>query len=290
MRTGSPGPLDESGVRELVSGVGGRTWTKGLKSLDACRSVSRGDKLSDRQPTGDLGKALDCSPQGCYLSSVHSTKILGAFVATIATEIMPAGASISHDENVEALAFRSGELMMGVITADSLRALRILPKDTFHAVVTSPPYYWARDYGVEGQIGHEDSVEEYVARLTEVFEEVRRVLHPEGVFYLNIGDTYYSGNGQPHGRDPRSPSRNFMRRKFRAVDKSGWDIPKKSLIGIPWRVAFSLQNRGWTLRSDIIWNRVTHSLSQPRSTAPIANMNTYSYSRNRDFIPSIEQH
>ena len=81
-------------------------------------------------------------------------------------------------------------------------------------------------------------------------------MHPEGVFYLNIGDTYYSGNGQPHGHDPRSPSRDFMRKKMRAVDRSGWDIPKKSLIGVPWHLAFEMQKRGWTLRSDIIWNRI----------------------------------
>ncbi|HEY1939782.1 MAG TPA: DNA methyltransferase [Candidatus Angelobacter sp.] len=163
--------------------------------------------------------------------------------------------SSSRAETVQSRAFENGNLMVGVITGDALNALRLLPQDTFNVVVTSPPYYWARDYDVDGQLGHEDTVGQYVEKLTEIFEEVRRVLHPDGVFYLNIGDTYYSGNGQPHGKDPRSPSRNFMRKKLRAVDKSGWDIPKKSLIGIPWRVAFSLQSKGWTLRSDIIWNR-----------------------------------
>ena len=81
------------------------------------------------------------------------------------------------------------------------------------------------------------------------------MLHPEGVCFVNIGDTYYSGNGQPHGADPRCSSRQFMRTKMRAVDRSGWDLPKKSLIGIPWKLAFEMQRRGWTLRSDIIWNR-----------------------------------
>lgn len=123
-------------------------------------------------------------------------------------------------------------------------------------MVTSPPYFWARDYDLDGQIGHEDTDEAYVDRLAGVFDEVKRALHPEGVLYLNIADTYYSGNGQPHGQDPRSPSRNFMRRKLRPVDRSGWGIPKKSMIGIPWKVALRMQERGWTLRSDIIWNRV----------------------------------
>jgi site-specific DNA-methyltransferase (adenine-specific) len=154
------------------------------------------------------------------------------------------------------LALSDGKVCLGLIRNDALKGLLKLPSDTFNTVVTSPPYYWARDYGFDGQIGHEETAEQYVTNLANIFDEVRRVLHPEGVFYLNIGDTYYSGNGQPHGQDPRSPSRNFMRRKLRAVDKSGWDIPKKSLIGIPWKIAFELQSRGWTLRSDIIWNRL----------------------------------
>jgi len=163
---------------------------------------------------------------------------------------------------VSCVALSDGFSQLGVMTGDAVSALQKLPSDTFNVVVISPPYYWARDYEVEGQIGHEDTVEEYVSRLIDVFDEVRRVLHPEGVFYLNIGDTYYSGNGQPHGQDPRSPSRNFMRKIMRAVDRSGWDIPKKSLIGIPWQVAFSMQQKGWTLRSDIIWNRC-NAFSEP---------------------------
>lgn len=149
----------------------------------------------------------------------------------------------------------SANIFAGVIKGDSATALRSLPADTFNVAVTSPPYFWVRDYGFDGQIGHEDSVEIYIDALMEVFDEVKRALHPEGMFFLNIGDTYYSGNGQPHGSDPKCASRNFLRRKMRPVDRSGWDIPKKSLIGIPWKVAFAMQERGWTLRSAIIWNR-----------------------------------
>jgi DNA modification methylase len=144
----------------------------------------------------------------------------------------------------------------GLLRGDSAECLRKLPSDKFNVAVTSPPYYWVRDYGYEGQLGHEESVEAYVDALMEVFDEVRRTLHPEGVFFLNIGDTYYSGNGQPHGSDPKCSSRNFLRQKVRPVDVSGWDIPKKSLIGIPWKVAFAMQQRGWTLRSSIVWNRL----------------------------------
>ncbi|WP_158497360.1 DNA-methyltransferase [Limimaricola cinnabarinus] len=133
--------------------------------------------------------------------------------------------------------------------------LKSLPSNVFNVAVTSPPYFWVRDYGYDDQLGHEESVDAYVEALMGVFDEVKRTLHPEGVFFLNIGDTYYSGNGQPHGSDPKCSSRNFLRTKVRPVDMSGWDIPKKSMIGIPWKVAFEMQQRGWTLRSSIIWNR-----------------------------------
>jgi hypothetical protein len=139
-----------------------------------------------------------------------------------------------------------------LLHGDALTTLKVLPADTFNVAVTSPPYFWARDYGYEGQIGHEEEVDEFVSALADVFDEVKRVLHPDGVFFLNIGDTYYSGNGQPHGHDPRCSSRQFMRTKVRAVDKSGWDIPKKSLIGTPWKVAFEMQKRGWALRIGVV--------------------------------------
>lgn len=149
----------------------------------------------------------------------------------------------------------SGQHVAGLMRGDSASALKTLPPDVFNVAVTSPPYFWVRDYGYDGQLGHEESVEIYITKLMEVFDEVKRTLHPEGMFFLNIGDTYYSGNGQPHGSDPKCASRNFLRTKKRPVDQSGWDIPKKSMIGIPWKVAFAMQERGWTLRSSIIWNR-----------------------------------
>ena len=86
---------------------------------------------------------------------------------------------------------------------DSARMMRMLPSDVFNVAVSSPPYFWVRYYGFDGQLGHEDSVEDYIGALMDVFDEVKRTLHPEGVFFLNIGDTYYSGNGQPRGSDPK---------------------------------------------------------------------------------------
>ena len=165
----------------------------------------------------------------------------------------PEPTALRHDNCLSYLS--SANQFAAIVHGDAAYELNRLPSDTFNVAVTSPPYYWVRDYGYEGQIGHEDSVEEYISALMVIFDEVQRTLHSEGVFFLNIGDTYYSGNGQPHGSDPKCSSRNFLRSKMRSVDKAGWHIPKKSMIGIPWKVAFAMQERGWTLRSSIIWNR-----------------------------------
>ena len=122
-------------------------------------------------------------------------------------------------------------------------------------IVTSPPYFWLRDYGVEGQIGLEETVDGYVKALVGIMSQARRVLKPEGVAFLNLGDTYYSGKGESHGQDAKSKKRRFG---LRAVDKSGGlgiGLQRKSLIGIPWRVALALAKDEWVLRSAIIWHR-----------------------------------
>ena len=139
--------------------------------------------------------------------------------------------------------------------ADALTALRNIPDGSVDCTVTSPPYFWLRDYGMQGQIGLESTVDDYVERLCEVLEEVSRVLHRNGLLFLNMGDTYYSGKGMSRGIDQKSSKRRFG---LRAVDKSGGlgiHLQRKSLIGIPWRVGLALLERGWALRSTIIWHR-----------------------------------
>jgi DNA modification methylase len=142
-----------------------------------------------------------------------------------------------------------------IFCGDAGATLRRIPVDTYDCVVTSPPYYWLRDYGVSGQIGQEETVDQYVVRIADVMDEVKRVLRPHGVLFLNLGDTYYSGRGKSHGVDKKSSKRRFG---LRAVDKSGGlgiGLQKKSMIGIPWRVAIDMCRRGWILRSPIIWHR-----------------------------------
>lgn len=138
---------------------------------------------------------------------------------------------------------------------DALSSLEKLEAESVDCIITSPPYFWLRDYGVENQMGLEETVEDYIDSLNRVMMEAYRVLKKEGTFFLNIGDTYYSGKGESQGKDSKSKKRRFG---LRAVDKSGgMDIgyQRKSLIGIPWRAAIRLCENKWVLRSSIIWHR-----------------------------------
>jgi len=147
-------------------------------------------------------------------------------------------------------------LAWNVYCGEARTVLSTLPNETYNCVVTSPPYYWLRDYGVANQIGQEETVQGYVDAIAGVMDEVYRVLRPDGLVFLNLGDTYYSGKGQSQGVDPKSNKRRFG---LRAVDKSGGvgiGIKPKSVIGVPWRVALQMaNNRQWVLRSTIIWHR-----------------------------------
>ena len=142
---------------------------------------------------------------------------------------------------------------------DAREVLQTLPEKYFSCAITSPPYYWQRDYEVDGQIGKEPQIEEYVDAIVETMDGVRRVLRNDGVLFLNLGDTYYSAKGQPKGDDPKNRARRFG---LRAVDASGLGVPRKTSIGIPWRVALGMIKQGWVLRSPIVWQR-EGSLPEP---------------------------
>ncbi len=152
-----------------------------------------------------------------------------------------------------------GETIKGVpwsiYQGSALEVLKKLKDSTYNCCVTSPPYYNLRDYGVEQQIGLEETVTAYVEAIASVMDEVYKKLEQRGLLFLNLGDTYYSGKGLPQGPDRKSKKR---RMGLRAVDKSGGlgiGMQRKSLIGIPWRVAIEMIRRKWVLRSSIIWHR-----------------------------------
>jgi DNA modification methylase len=161
-----------------------------------------------------------------------------------------------------------------ILCGDVVSALERLDDGEVDCIVTSPPYYWQRDYEVSGQLGHEPTIQDYVAKLASVFREAKRVLSGTGTLFLNLGDTYYSAKGRPHGRDGKHNGRQMMRRHLRAVDGPGLGLPRKSLIGIPWRVALALQDDGWTLRSAAIWQRPG---SLPEPTAKDRPWRTYEH-------------
>lgn len=143
--------------------------------------------------------------------------------------------------------------MIRIINADVIDGLRSLPEKTVHCVVTSPPYWGLRDYGIEGQIGLEPTPEEYLEKMVKVFREVKRVLRDDGTLWLNIGDSY--ANAQPRGRmeDQGDLSTGDHGELIPKRDWSCWSLKQKDLVGMCWRVAFALQSEGWYLRSDIIW-------------------------------------
>ena len=143
---------------------------------------------------------------------------------------------------------------MRILTGDALSILKTLPDKLVQTCITSPPYFGLRDYGVDGQIGLEETPEAYTQKLVDVFRQVRRVLKDDGTLWLNLGDSYNgSGKGQCKDgeHDPKKHKTDGMKLKLARIG----GLKHKDLMGIPWRVAFALQVDGWYLRQDIIWHK-----------------------------------
>ncbi|MCU0791517.1 MAG: site-specific DNA-methyltransferase [Opitutaceae bacterium] len=140
-----------------------------------------------------------------------------------------------------------GSMILG---GDARHILSRLPDRCVRSIVTSPPYWGLRDYGIDGQIGLEPTLDAFIAQLVDVFREARRVLRDDGTFWLNIGDGYTSGNRGWRAPDKKNPARAMNTRPDTPAG-----LKPKDLIGVPWRLAFALQADGWYLRSDIIWNK-----------------------------------
>ncbi|WP_122383441.1 DNA-methyltransferase [Pseudomonas amygdali] len=137
-----------------------------------------------------------------------------------------------------------------IFEGDAVTVLRRLPSNSVRCVVTSPPYWGLRDYGIDDQIGLELTMPQFIQKLVVVFSEVRRVLTDDGTLWINIGDGYTSGNRGYRAADKKNPARAMA---VRPDTPEG--LKPKDLMGIPWRLAFALQDDGWYLRTDIIWNK-----------------------------------
>lgn len=145
-----------------------------------------------------------------------------------------------------------------ILVGDCIEMMRTLPDQSVHTCITSPPYFGLRDYGVDGQIGLEDSPREFIESLVAVFREVRRVLRDDGTIWVNMGDSY-AGSWGAHGRDDMGLGTSSLSahqvaasaRKKKKANHGGFK--PKDLMGMPWRLAFALQDDGWYLRQDIVW-------------------------------------
>lgn len=157
--------------------------------------------------------------------------------------------------------------MNKILQGDSLELLKTLDAESVDCVITSPPYFGLRDYGMAEQIGLESTPEQFVEKLVDVFREIRRVLKDDGTVWVNLGDSYagswgnYSGQNRGEGRQ-RTITKGSKVNNPAYKDSHQWRPPTsnnhpvikaKDLMGIPWRVAFALQTDGWYLRQDIIW-------------------------------------
>jgi DNA modification methylase len=150
-----------------------------------------------------------------------------------------------------------------VLLGDCREVLRTIDAESVQCVVTSPPYWSMRDYGVRGQLGLEDTPADYIANLRAVFREVARVLRSDGTLWLNLGDTYAQGGRGSIGSSSTLNGKRYVideSRKAMAVRGATYRKPPpgfkpKDLMGLPWRVALALQEDGWFLRSDIIWHK-----------------------------------
>jgi site-specific DNA-methyltransferase (adenine-specific) len=155
--------------------------------------------------------------------------------------------------------------------SDALTFLKSMPDESVNSIITSPPYYAQRDYGHKEQIGLEETPQDYVAALVGVFREAHRVLKKDGTFWLNIGDNYVGATSQHREGGSQGKNSRYSRKHMNSIPTTGrfkrnktfyaMGLPMKSLVGMPWRVAFALQDAGWILRCDIIWHRPSASES-----------------------------
>jgi DNA modification methylase len=140
-----------------------------------------------------------------------------------------------------------------ILCGDACRVLRQFPDESIDCIVTSPPYWALRDYGVKGQLGLEPSFHEYILKLCDIFDEVKRVLKPTGTCWVNLGDTYYANHGSGNeGLINAEVTKQLLSIRNRTRRR---ELPEKCLCQIPSRFAIEMVNRGWILRNEIIWHK-----------------------------------
>ena len=162
-------------------------------------------------------------------------------------------------------------------------AMEVLPARSVQTVVTSPPYWSLRDYEVDRQIGRDDPLNEYLQSIVAMFGKLRRVLADDGTVWLNVGDAYTSGN-----RRYRAPDRKNRARAMSVRPVTPKGLKPKDLIGLPWRLAFTLQDAGWWLRSEIIWHKPNAHPESVRDRPTKAHETVFLLSKSQDYYYDID--
>ena len=184
-----------------------------------------------------------------------------------------AGESIPFDPAAQSL----------LVRGRANEALDLLPGKCIRTVITSPPYWSLRDYEVEEQTGRDDSLNDYVASIVATFDRVRRVLRDDGTVWLNVGDVYTSGN-----RRYRAPDRKNRARAMSVRPPTPEGLKPKDLIGVPWRLAFALQEDGWWLRSEVVWHKPNAHPESVRDRPTKSHETVFLLSRSRNYYYDVD--
>lgn len=169
-----------------------------------------------------------------------------------------------------------------LICGPAERSLDLLPDRSVRTVVTSPPYWSLRDYRHEGQIGRDDALGDYVKSIVQAFDQVRRVLADDGTVWLNVGDSYTSGN-----RKYRAPDKKNQARAMDVRPPTPDGLKPKDLIGVPWRLAFALQDAGWWLRSEVIWYKPNAHPESVKDRPTKAHETVFLLSKSQDYFYDV---
>ena len=217
-------------------------------------------ELSDRSPESPRARSHGSFPEGARSPSTYgflSTDRSNAPVDAISQSVLIHGRAID--------------------------ALDLVPEESIRTVVTSPPYWSLRDYEVDRQIGRDDSLGDYVDSIVATFDKVRRVLTEDGTVWLNVGDSYTSGN-----RGYRAPDRKNRARAMSVRPPTPEGLKPKDLIGVPWRLAFALQEAGWWLRSEVIWHKPNAHPESVRDRPTKAHETVFLLSRSQEYYYDVD--
>lgn len=185
---------------------------------------------------------------------------------------------LDAEEDVGIPALPAGTLIQGRAST----ALDLLPSESVRTVVTSPPYWSLRDYDIDDPFGRDDALSDYISRLVDDFRKLRRVVTRDGTVWLNIGDAYTSGN-----RRYRAPDKKNRARAMTVRPPTPRGLKPKDLIGLPWRLAFALQDDGWWVRSEVIWYKPNAHPESVADRPTKAHETVFLLSKSQDYYYDI---